>query len=271
MASNTPKLVWKGEIPACFEVARYEVQTNAAPSPCYAMLPRHAYLTLFVKNLTEAFNSYIEEDKVDEVWFEYKEKPLPWHYPCGLLYDLHCDKSGSDLPWQITVHFQNFPKNKLISCPSQDVVEAHYISMLKEADQLKHKGQVICDMSKNQQQQLWHGLKTNNFDEFWHINKKFMQGYENSLSFKNIPIRFYYQGQIFQQLLNPLNEDESADLTLRDALHLILPTLFQENSLDDSVSVITHGIEPPLSTPLQWLSSHLSYPDNFLHIIVQVS
>lgn len=32
--------------------------------------------------------------------------------------------------------------------------------------------------------------------------------------------------------------------------------------------VMIHGIEPLLETPLQWLSEHLSYPDNFLHISI---
>lgn len=30
--------------------------------------------------------------------------------------------------------------------------------------------------------------------------------------------------------------------------------------------VVIQGIQPPLNTPLQWLSEHVSYPDNFLHI-----
>ena len=30
--------------------------------------------------------------------------------------------------------------------------------------------------------------------------------------------------------------------------------------------VVLHGISPPPDTPLQWLSEHLSYPDNFLHV-----
>lgn len=33
-------------------------------------------------------------------------------------------------------------------------------------------------------------------------------------------------------------------------------------------SVRTHGVELHKDTPLQWLSEHLSYPDNFLHIIM---
>lgn len=34
------------------------------------------------------------------------------------------------------------------------------------------------------------------------------------------------------------------------------------------VTVFTHGISPPLETPLQWMSEHMSYPDNFLHLVV---
>lgn len=37
-----------------------------------------------------------------------------------------------------------------------------------------------------------------------------------------------------------------------------------------SVAVLIHGIDTPMDTPLQWLSEHLSYPDNFLHIVVNV-
>ena len=32
--------------------------------------------------------------------------------------------------------------------------------------------------------------------------------------------------------------------------------------------VVVQGIEPNLNTPVLWLSEHLSYPDNFLHICV---
>lgn len=32
--------------------------------------------------------------------------------------------------------------------------------------------------------------------------------------------------------------------------------------------VVIHGIEPMLETPIQWLSEHLSHPDNFLHISI---
>jgi hypothetical protein len=33
--------------------------------------------------------------------------------------------------------------------------------------------------------------------------------------------------------------------------------------------ILIQGITPSFETPIQWLSEHLSYPDNFLHICVK--
>ena len=35
------------------------------------------------------------------------------------------------------------------------------------------------------------------------------------------------------------------------------------------VRLVTHGVEPSGDTPLQWMSEHLSYPDNFLYLCVK--
>ena len=35
----------------------------------------------------------------------------------------------------------------------------------------------------------------------------------------------------------------------------------------DHVALI-HGVEVPTVSPLQWLSEHFSYPDNFLYVCV---
>ena len=37
------------------------------------------------------------------------------------------------------------------------------------------------------------------------------------------------------------------------------------------LQVIVHGVDIPLETPLQWMSEHLSYPDNFLHLCIRYS
>lgn len=40
----------------------------------------------------------------------------------------------------------------------RDIVEAHFMSSLKEADVLKHRGQVVSAMQKKDHNQLWLGL-----------------------------------------------------------------------------------------------------------------
>lgn len=35
-----------------------------------------------------------------------------------------------------------------------------------------------------------------------------------------------------------------------------------------SAKVFTHGICIPNDTPIQWMSEHMSYLDNFLHLII---
>lgn len=41
----------------------------------------------------------------------------------------------------------------------REVVESHFMSSIKEADVLKHRGQVISGMQKKDHNQLWLGLQ----------------------------------------------------------------------------------------------------------------
>ena len=109
MSTDVPKKLWEGRIPACFELATYENCSSQNPSPFFTMISNNSYLTLFSEKLTDYFSEFVDTSKVDEIWFEFEGTPLHWHYPCGLLFDLHC-KLDKNLPWTITVHFQNFPE-----------------------------------------------------------------------------------------------------------------------------------------------------------------
>lgn len=56
---------------------------------------------------------FIANDKNDQnMWLEYDGQPIKWHFPIGVLFDIHM---GSDiqLPWNIVVHFENFPKTQV--------------------------------------------------------------------------------------------------------------------------------------------------------------
>lgn len=93
--------------------------------------------------------------------------------------------------------------------------------------------------------------------------------------FKYIPFRCYENDGYKQKLIKPVHEDGR-----RKTLQEFLQELFPDNSNGKRttfvysflkinsflVKVKTHGMIPPLDTPIQWMSEHLSYPDNFLHL-----
>nr|CAB3224220.1 autophagy protein 5 [Phallusia mammillata] len=257
--SAISKKLWEGKLPVCFELASHEVDCPTEPGMLYLMVARTSYLTMFSQQIEEFFNNYINLKQKDEVWFEYNGSPLRWHYPCGVLFDLLCNPA-TDLPWSITVHFQNFPSDVLLRCPGDNAIESNYMMTLKEADQIKHKGQVISNMSRNQHMQLWHGIRSENFDEFWTINKKFMEGFEGLCTFRNIPVRVYFQEKLLQR------QFAAEETTLETALNNFFPNSFSQDQ--QTMKVVIQGISPPLSSSLQWLSENLSYADNFLHICV---
>lgn len=85
---------------------------------------------------------------------------------------------------------QNFPEGQLLHCGSRAVVEAHFMSTVKEADMLKHRSQVVSSMQKKDHNQLWSGLLNSKFDQFWAINRKLMER-TGGEGFKHIPFRLY--------------------------------------------------------------------------------
>lgn len=259
--------IWDGKIPICFVLSEEDLAASAEqPDPLYFLVPRQSYFPLVTDKVTRHFQKYVNQEKQGEMWLEDEGQPLKWHYPIGVLFDLN----GADnkLPWTLSVHFQNFPEEELLHCPNKDAVESYFMSMVKEADALKHRGQVINSMQKKDHRQLWMGLLTDKFDQFWSVNRKLMEHSGDEL-FKHIPFRIY-QGdlQFIQRLFRPLSESGALH-TLRDLLQQFFPqALLPEDSELKMFHVIIQGIEPPLDTPIQWLSEHFSHPDNFLHICI---
>lgn len=83
--------------------------------------------------------------------------------------------------------------------------------------------------------------------------------------FKSIPFRIYQgDNRYIQKLFKPHN-DRGDSQTLKDMIQDVVPSIFKEDgSLNHKI--IIHGIEVPLESDILWLSEHLSYPDNFLHV-----
>nr|CAG4652079.1 EOG090X0BB3 [Triops cancriformis] len=257
--------IWEGKLPICFTLCADEVHTPTTPDPYYLMVPRLSYFPLVTDKVRRYFARYIHPDKQDaELWLEFEGQPLKWHYPIGVLYD-NTTSCGKSLPWKLEVHFDKFPEQKLMHCPSREAVESHFMSCLKEADALKHRGVIVSGMQKKDHTQLWTGLQNDKFDQFWAINRKIM---ECSEGFRYIPFRCYHfslgERPFLQSLMKPIQEGSS-----KTTLTHLVQQCFPDWNVNE-VSIMTHGIRIPLETPLQWLSEHLSYPDNFLHLTVQL-
>ncbi|TRY55978.1 hypothetical protein DNTS_018859 [Danionella cerebrum] len=316
--------VWSGRIPACFTLSPEET-TEREAEPYYVS-----------KDDQCVAPQRLGSCRLTGTVFSLNLAASPskgQHYPIGVLFDLHA--SNSALPWNVTVHFKSFPEQDLLHCPSNSVIEAHFMSCIKEADALKHKGQVINDMQKKDHKQLWMGLQNDKFDQFWAMNRKLMEYPTEEGGFRYIPFRIYQvishrvpqvtlrerddlgaseQSRSFkmipsitdhmravcenwimssirylacslkakgkttlwlpattsdrpfiQTLFRPVTS-EGQPLTLGDLLKELFPAAVEDEP--KKLQVMIHGIEPLLETPVQWLSEHLSHPDNFLHISI---
>ncbi|XP_014210724.1 autophagy protein 5 [Copidosoma floridanum] len=255
--------IWEGKIPVCFELDSEEIYGLQAPDPFYLMLPRLSYFPLCTDKVRKHFLRHIQQEIQDkqetEMWLEFNGTPLKWHLPIGVLMDLY--HNDIQLPWHITVHFDKYPEDVLMRCQNKDVVESYFLSCVKEADVLKHRGQVVSGMQKKDHNQLWLGLLNDKFDQFWAVNRKLMEP-SGDEGFKYIPFRCYIsEDKYVQKLVKPVGEEGQ-----RKTLKNLLDETFPDS--EQTTVVRTHGIIPPLDTPLQWLSEHLSYPDNFIHLVL---
>lgn len=257
--------VWEGRLPVCFRLAQSEWRSTD-PEEIYLMVPRQTYFPLITDRVQKAFSEYVSAtNRNNEIWLDYNGNPLKWHYPVGLLFDLLANDStenNSNIPWVLSVHFEQYP-NELLHCGSKEIVESYFLSTIKEADALKHKGKVINEMLKKDHKQLWYGLQSDQFDQFWSVNKRLMEITEGE-GFRSIPFRIYQLDKAYiQRTFEPIGED-GRKRTLEELLQFVFGENYSKIKL-----VLVQGITPSLETPVQWLSEHLSYPDNFLHICVK--
>jgi len=258
--------IWDGKVPVEFALDSTEYVTQSL-KPYYTMLSRVSYFPLVLSKLLQYFVNMVDEIKAADVWFEYNGAPLKWHYPVGVLFDLH--KIDDTLPWRITVRTKAFP-DQLIRMANRDALESSFIQSIKEADQLKHKAAVINAMKSDEHKQLWDGLVHDRFDEFWSVNKKLMVHNSNGMTDESVilhvPMRFYQVGHPFRQaLITPYsttsNDTSNRPTTLADAIRKLRPD-FDASKF----RIVSHGIELPLDTPNIWLAENLAYPDNFVHL-----
>ncbi len=191
------------------------------------MVSRQTYFPLVLDKVQRHFSDSVSTSlKQNEVWLDYNGTPLKWHYPVGLLYDLYANEANSNtsdnLPWTVNVHFSDYPAD-MMQYTGKEMVEAYFMSTVKEADALKHKGKIVNEMLKKDHKQLWYGVQNDKFEQFWTVNKKLMEacGDVSTGCFRNIPFRLYENDKAFiQKNFEPVSETGKKK-TLGDLLEVI--------------------------------------------------
>nr|CAG4651238.1 EOG090X0BB3 [Simocephalus serrulatus]SVE94433.1 EOG090X0BB3 [Simocephalus serrulatus] len=261
------RFMWICSLSYRFQPVTRPFGVNNKPCVCSLLCSKISLYSLHLDKRQRSFAKYQHQlhQTPSILWLEdIFGKFDEMHYPIGLLYDLFV--TNSELPWQITVHFDKYPDNKILKCSSKDVVEAHLMHSLKEADALKHRNHIMSLMQERDHKQLWLGLLHDRFDQFWSANRKLMD-HTAEEGFRHIPFRLYApqltSKPFIQYLVKPIENEKK--MTIED--------LLQKANLNfeskGQYQVVIHGIDIPLETPLQWISEHLSYPDNFLHLCIR--
>eukprot|EP00040_Diaphanoeca_grandis_P005592 m.33570 g.33570 ORF g.33570 m.33570 type:complete len:287 (-) comp16840_c0_seq1:288-1148(-) len=264
--------IFNGRIAIAFMLASSEIPDGRSSDnyePFFLLAPRTGYLTLCSDKIRRHFHLPLVTSIDNEIWFEYNGRPLKWNNPIGVLYD--CFGADKGLPWEVTVHVKNYPESQIMRCASMGVIETHFINQIKQACYIKHGTTQLDGLSGSlDKKELWHGLANDDFEHFRRGNEKLMVCKDGHW-FKKAPFRLYlidsktledsHKPVKILQEPHPLTTVEGVPETLGGLIETLLGNVKPHK-------VVTHGLEAPLVTPLQWLCEHCAYPDNFLHITV---
>ncbi|ORY03625.1 APG5-domain-containing protein [Basidiobolus meristosporus CBS 931.73] len=275
------KLVWEGEIPIEFTLDPTDAAAlnTPVPEPHYALIRRCSYFPLVTATIIRQLLAPISafDGKETDIWYSCNRVPLKWNYPIGLLYDLATATSNfssgahdGSLPWKVTVHCKEYPGDKLIRSPSSNMARDYFMSIMKEADYLRNGStKKVMNLSKQDQLQLWDSIVADSFENFWLVNTQLITN--DNQPPKHVPLRIYLPADcpILQEPIT-VYKDSGEEYTIGEIFMLLLPDLFDGPSLPKASAVI-HGISLSLDTPLPWLYQNLSFPDNFLHIVITLN
>jgi autophagy-related protein 5 len=198
-------------------------------------------------------------------------------------------------PFQVTSHFQNFPRHSLPRCQytNDQSIRRHLTHTIREAVYLRYGYiKMLQQLSPTEHTELLDTLLSHNFEKYTAILQKLFSAIPNHEYWKYVPTRVYFvnfwkkeheekdmlwkeqQWIATQRPLPPFRENEHNQrtlLTLKDVFQQCVSTAVFESlslpSLSYNVCALIQGITIPLSTPLYWLALHASHPDLFLYIV----
>jgi hypothetical protein len=182
--------VWDGRLPLEIRLAPADCRSYADSEPYLIQYPRLSYLAFLLPRLHAFFAPKLinPDTPANEAWFEFENVPLKWHYPAGLLYDIHSGAEPVDLgrranveasqtlidaqtlveqplPWKLVVHYSELPSEQLYPLdPEGRAMRDSFVNAVKEADFIRNgSARTVMGMSKEDSDNLWKSVESRTF------------------------------------------------------------------------------------------------------------
>ncbi|KAL3664307.1 hypothetical protein V7S43_010632 [Phytophthora oleae] len=190
---------------------------------------------------------------------------------CPLCRALQFEDGVADLPWTITVHFLNFPRDVLLPCENEQSVESHFMHSLKQATFLRMGStKAVMALPEAQQTQIWTSIAQNDYESYREATHALhLDGGVDASALRHLPLRVHLDNTpAIQMPIAPLQDGR--EKTLLEVLNYLLPDLFPSSAdLQTHKSrLVVHGISVPAEVSIVELYRNFSYADNFLYVAV---
>jgi len=266
-----------GQVLLRIRLAGDEVASLKEPEPLFTMVPRVAYLPFLFNDAMEHFKACLmpRMGEAYELWFDYNNVALKWHYPVGVLCDLLVGQSVP-VPLDLTVHFQGCAWSKeLLPFNGMADLQKSVMNAFREAAFLEHgSSSPFMRLSKLHQTSLWDAISRSDWKAFAQVQAQLLCGSLGKCKSLALRLHLWAQPATHCTLLHrapPLQEGSDAPCRLRDYLAAAIPPLLGEDGeLVEGVELLVHGLTVPLETPIYWLALHAGYLDNFVHLVVRM-
>lgn len=254
---------------ACDEVAALK-----EPAPLLVLASRLAYLPLLFDDVFEHFQACLPPrmGHAWEIWFDYDNLAMKWHYPLGVLCDLLVGRQVP-APLDLTVHFRGRPGIEVAPFTGIGDLQRAVMNSLRQAVFLQHGSAApFMRLPKQQQTQLWDSISKSDLDGHAEAVQELLCPCLGRC--KSLAVRLHIHGPPHSALLHPapaLTESDALPTTVQDFLRQAMPPLLDESGdLAEGVELLAHGAGIPLDTPLYWLALHAAYLDQFIHLVARV-
>ncbi|CAK9061837.1 unnamed protein product [Durusdinium trenchii] len=247
-----------------------EVASLSEPDPLFILVPRLAYLPFLFHDVLEHFKKSISPmGQPYELWFDYNDIALKWHFPVGVLCDVLVGLEVP-VPWDLTFHYRGNSKNHGCLLPFSGMADLQrsVMNAFKQAICLETGSTTLfMRLEKKEQMNLWNAILRSDLDTFSQVVQKLRC--TNLSECKSMAIRLHLAAPWDDVLLHkaPALQENGTASTVRDFLRLTMPPLLEGG---DEVEILLQGLRVPLETPLFWLALHASYLDHFVHLVARI-